>query len=191
MKEIDSCAKQQKRVKTKKLSEDKLISLLTAEKPITEELLNFKKYSCTMCSWLLSKYPQFADKCERWNEFDGDDWWYLLAAQPHFADKCDKWHEFDKNGWVELITVQPQFADKCDKWHEFVANDWKQILSKQPQFADQYDFNNFKSHHWAAVLMQQPQLIKKCDVSKLYRNDVIRLLKVQHHLAEYFPVDKI
>ena len=42
MKEVNSCAKQQKRVKTPKLSEDKLISLLTAEKPITEELLNFK-----------------------------------------------------------------------------------------------------------------------------------------------------
>ena len=52
--------------------------------------------------------PQFAGKCDKWNEFDVLDWRALLKKQPQFADKCDKWNEFDVLDWCELLKAQPQ-----------------------------------------------------------------------------------
>jgi hypothetical protein len=52
--------------------------------------------------------------CCNWNEFDSEDWNALLISQPQFADKCDKWENMDSdkflfgNSWQEVLTKQPQ-----------------------------------------------------------------------------------
>ena len=41
------------------------------------------------------------------------DWCILLQHQPQFADKCDVWEYFDGYDWSDLLTEQPQLAEKC------------------------------------------------------------------------------
>ena len=56
-------------------------------------------------------------KCDKWGEFDADDWSYLLAEQPQFEDKCDEyggWRKFETDHWSLLLEVQPQFEEKHD-----------------------------------------------------------------------------
>jgi hypothetical protein len=86
-------------------------------------------------TFALIKNPNFAEYCDRWDEFTAYDWSKVLASQPQLADKCDKWLEFDNDDWCYLLESQPQFADKCDKWHEFNRFDWQYLLKNQPQFA--------------------------------------------------------
>ena len=59
----------------------------------------------------LRDYPEDADMCYKWDEFDGEAWLWLLRKQPQFADKCD-WSKLNDKNWEELLKVQPQFADK-------------------------------------------------------------------------------
>ena len=59
----------------------------------------------------MSEQPQFTDKCDKWNEFNGSNWSCLLSNQPQFADKCD-WSTLPEDAWEELLEKQPQFADK-------------------------------------------------------------------------------
>ena len=66
---------------------------------------------------MLINQPQFADKCDKWDEFTGDDWLQLLLCQPQFADKCD-WGKLNGNDWSELLIHQPQFADRFNEWSE-------------------------------------------------------------------------
>ena len=58
-----------------------------------------------------------------------------MQYQPQFADRCDKWNEFDGAKWSNLLQYQPQFADLCD-WSKLDSEDWRDLLEKQPQFAD-------------------------------------------------------
>ena len=85
------------------------------------------------CDWseLLADYPQFADKCDKWNDFDGSDWWYLVEAQEQFAGKCD-WSKLTPDDWWNLLRYQPQFADKCNKWNDFDACTREVLIEEQP-----------------------------------------------------------
>ena len=51
-----------------------------------------------------------------------------MRKQPQFADKCDIWDQFNSSDWSGLLCYQPQFADKCDKWDEFDSEDWSWLL---------------------------------------------------------------
>ena len=49
------------------------------------------------------------------NSFTRNDWVEYLIKNPEFADKCDKWDELDGEDWSSLLQEQPQFADKCNE----------------------------------------------------------------------------
>ena len=48
-----------------------------------------------------------------YNELSVQKWCNLLQCQPQFAEKCNVWEYFDGYDWHDLLSVQPQFADKC------------------------------------------------------------------------------
>ena len=81
---------------------------------------------------------------EEFETLTGSDWVRLLSKKPQFADKCDKWDEFKDHYWAHLLEEQPQFADKCDKWNEFDLNrfffgsSWGEVLAKQPQLIEYF-----------------------------------------------------
>ena len=137
---------------------------------------------------LLEEYPQFVDKCDTLDEFDGEDWSCLLCEQPQFADKCDKWDKIDSEDWFELLCSQPQFADRCNKWDEFDGSDWWNLLRHQPQFADKFDkWNEFSTGIWSQLLREQPQFADKCNKWDEFDEDEKEaLLDAQPQLAKYF-----
>ena len=75
---------------------------------------------------------------EDFETLSGSDWVRLLSKKPQFADKCDRNEITDDNGapitvsywrkltgkqWSDLLIKQPQFADTCDKWRYFKGYD--------------------------------------------------------------------
>jgi len=66
----------------------------------------------SISEWLdiLRKQPQFAEKCDKWDKFDGNDWSKLLQEQPQFAEKCD-WSKLNDENWGDLLCIHPQFAE--------------------------------------------------------------------------------
>jgi hypothetical protein len=79
--------------------------------------------------------PQFAQYCDRWDEFTAYDWSKVLESQPQLENKCEKWDELDSDDWSKVLASQPQLADKCDKWQMFSHFDWCYLLERQPQLA--------------------------------------------------------
>ena len=84
---------------------------------------------------LFNQIPHLIDKCN-WNMLGHDEWASLLVKYPELADKCDKWNEFAPLNWVNFLRYQPQFADRCDKWNEFGKDEWWLLLIEQPCFSD-------------------------------------------------------
>ena len=129
--------------------------------------IDITKLPVKLVAYFLRKYPEFAEKYDKWNEMTGSDWSVLLSTQPQFADKCDKWDEFDGSDWSVLLSTQPQFADKCEKWEEFENYQWARLLLEQPQFADRckkwdaLDTDEFFfDFSWRDVLTKHPQVLK-------------------------------
>ncbi len=139
---------------------------------------------------LLQYQPQFANKCNKWEEFSGSDWSILLSYQPQFADKCDKWDEFDTYAWSMLLAEQPQFAERCNKWDEFDGSDWWYLISEQPKIADKCDWSKLDSldtYYWAELLQDQPQFADKCNKwDEFDEDEKEELLDAQPQLAKYF-----
>ena len=96
---------------------------------------------CNHLHWnnLFEASSDFIEKCP-WKKLPGDMQAYILTANPQFADKCNKWNEFDSEDWRVLLSEQPQFADKCD-WKKLKGDDWQKLLEAQPQFADKCDWD--------------------------------------------------
>ena len=138
-------------------------------------------------SWslLLIEQPQFADKCNKWDEFTGITWSELLSQQPQFADKCDEGFLWCLNvyQWVDLLAKQPQFADRCSEWIYFDAYQWRSLLAEQPQFVDKCT----KSSVVVNVLIKHPQFIEYCNTSFITEKGKAKLLAKHPDLAKYFP----
>ena len=79
------------------------------ENPSDGELKNFTGWEW---SRLLAGRPEFAGKCDKWDEFFGGEWAYLLKHQPQFADLC-RWDKLDREDWRLLLECKPGFAGKC------------------------------------------------------------------------------
>ena len=81
---------------------------------------------------LLKEDPSLSSKFDEYSLWSKIITWRdLLAEQPQFADKCDKWVEFDAYEWRSLLEKQPQFAVKCDEydgWRKFETNHWSYLL---------------------------------------------------------------
>ena len=105
-----------KRETLEEKTSEELVELLKEDASLASKFDEYSLWSKIITwSYLLAEQPRFADKCDKWGEFDADDWLLLLYYQPQFADKCDKWDEFDADVWYDLLAEHPQFADKCDK----------------------------------------------------------------------------
>ena len=83
---------------------------------------------------LLKEDPSLSSKFDEYSLWSKIiTWSCLLAKQPQFANKCDKWDEFDAYEWRSLLEKQPRFADKCDEydgWRKFNALNWSSLLEK-------------------------------------------------------------
>ena len=132
-------------------------------------------------SSLLSKQPQFADKCN-WDKLEGWDWNLLLQKQPQFSDKCN-WGKLDGSSWSWLLQEQPQFFDKC-AWSKLDGWNWRLLLEKQPQFSDKCDWSKLKGSAWCWLLRSQPQFFDKCDWNLLSGNDWGMLLDLRPDFAD-------
>ena len=53
---------------------------------------------------LFNLCPLLIGRCN-WNMLDDRCWLKLLAKMPQFADKCDKWNVFDNDEWVDRKSV--------------------------------------------------------------------------------------
>ncbi len=105
---------------------------------------------------LLYAYPEFADKCHCWEEFDNRELMYLLRRDSTFADKCDL-TKLDGSDWVILLHEDSKsFADKC-YWTQLKDYDWMNLLSVHPQYADKCDLAKLNGDVWVNLLLAQPQ----------------------------------
>ena len=136
---------------------------------------------------LLIEYPQFADKCDKWNEFTTCDWINILRSQPQFSNKCDIWEKFDKIDWWLLLVEQPHFADKFTNWDDFSLSEWRTLLCFQSVLADKCNLSMFKSTDWVKILIIHPQLIVHCNTSVITEKGKAKLLAKHPDLARYFP----
>ena len=66
-----------------------------------------------ICEWeqLLAERPEAAEHFARWDLLGGFAWARLLSRRPEFADKCD-WRRLKPVAWMQLLRRQPQFAAK-------------------------------------------------------------------------------
>ena len=82
-------------------------------------------------------------------------WSRLLVEQPQFADKCNEWEEFKDDQWRNLLAKQPQFVDKCT-YSSIVVN----VLIKHPQFTKHCNTSNITEKGKAKLLAKHPDLAK-------------------------------
>ena len=135
---------------------------------------------------LFKKCSQLMDRCN-WTMLNHVEWRNLLKEYPQFADKCDKWNEFTTCDWINILRLQPQFSNKCDIWEKFDKDDWWFLLVDQPHFADKCNLSMFKSTDWVKILIIQPQLIVHCNTSVITEKSKAKLLAKHPDLAKYFP----
>ena len=135
---------------------------------------------------LFKKCPQLMKRCN-WTMLNHVEWRDLLMEYPQFADKCDKWNEFTTCDWINILRLQPQFSNKCDIWEKFDKDDWWFLLVEQPHFADKCNLSMFKSTDWVEMLIIQPQLIKYCNTSIITEKGKAKLLAKHPDMAKYFP----
>ena len=58
---------------------------------------------------LFKSCPQLVDRCN-WNMLDDLSWSLLLIEQPQFADKCNKWDEISEEQKERLLNVRPHLT---------------------------------------------------------------------------------
>ena len=82
---------------------------------------------------LLAERPEVAERFTRWDLLGGFAWARLLSRCPEFADKCD-WRKLKPMAWRQLLHYQPQFAAKYgagDKLaHDIISEIDSQLLHK-------------------------------------------------------------
>ncbi len=124
-------------------------------------------------SLLLKLHPEFADRCESWDVFDGYGWRDLLTMHPEFAGKCDDCNGWSKLGgyeWGDLLATHPEFMEKCDAcngWSKLDIQDWSNLLASHPEFAEKCDdciaWNKLDGQGWRMLLTARPEFAEKCD----------------------------
>ena len=136
---------------------------------------------------LFKSCPQLVERCN-WNMLNDLSWSLLLIKYPQFADKCNKWDEFTGITWSNLLSQQPQFANKCDEYFEwwFDVYQWRELLAKQPQFVNKCTDSSVVVN----VLIKHPQFIEHCNTSFITEKGKAKLLTKHPDLAKYF-YDKV
>lgn len=123
---------------------------------------------------------------------DGHDWSEILGKHPEFADKCDKWDDLYGHQWVDILSRDSgaAFADKCD-WTKLDSFDWMNLLSSRPEYAEHCDWSKL-DYGWmaedgqlASLLDDQPQLAAKCDWSRIPRSQKAEILLEHPEFMQY------
>ncbi len=104
---------------------------------------------------LLWAYPEFADKCHCWEEFDHQELMYLLRRDSTFADKCDL-TKLDGSDWVNLLHWKPKFFKNKCVWGKLEGYDWVHLLRDDPTFANKCKWEKLTCHDWVDLLLAQP-----------------------------------
>ena len=91
---------------------------------------------------LLKKHPEYIEGIG--SMLSKDNWVNLLEELPQFANKCDKWDEFSRHDWRYLLQGQPQFPNnpaidierpllRQDDPEFYSAADVKKLLNVAPK----------------------------------------------------------
>ena len=104
---------------------------------------------------LLYAYPEFADKCHCWGEFDNLELMYLLRRDSTFADKCDL-TKLDGSDWVNLLHWKPEFFKNKCVWGKLEGYDWVHLLRDDPTFENKCKWEKLTCHDWVDLLLARP-----------------------------------
>ena len=108
---------------------------------------------------LFASCPRLIECCN-WTRLDELSWVDLLSQKPEFAEKCDKYDDFSATDWKNLLSEQPQFADKC-AWHKINRNTiLVDLLMKQPQLIKYCNTSIITEKGKAKLLAKHPDLAK-------------------------------
>ena len=114
---------------------------------------------------------------EEFETLSGSDWVCLLSKKPQFTDKCDcckisnaliegttvsYWHKLTAKQWCDLLMKQPQFIDKCD-WSKMHRGYFEQIFNKYPDKIVKLEISQLHAELAACVLESHPELAVKYD----------------------------
>ena len=115
---------------------------------------------------------------EEFETLIGADWVRLLSKKPQFADKCDYneiiddngakttvsyWHKLTGVNWTVLLKKQPQFIEKCD-WNKLHLVEWYRFLHKllkKRENVDKIEINKLPANIAVVFLIQYPDLVEK------------------------------
>ena len=67
------------------------------------------------------------DRCN-WDMLNNVEWRNLLMEYPQFFDKCDKWNEFNEDKKEELIDAHPDLAKYFPKAEKKVDNNQLELF---------------------------------------------------------------
>ena len=90
-------------------------------------------------SYLLSKRPEFAEKCTCWEWFDVNDWLRLVSSQRCFDDHCP-WDKIPCDtfyDWKGLVLKRPDLAERCP-WDIMTEADAEDILAEHPEWGSRF-----------------------------------------------------
>ena len=76
---------------------------------------------------LFKKCSQLMDRCN-WTMLNHVEWRNLLMEYPQFADKCNKWAEFDEDEKEALLEAQPQLAKFFSKVEKKAENNQPELF---------------------------------------------------------------
>ena len=151
---------------------------------------NDSESPCKAFALLLSKRPEFADKCD-FSRLNYRDIVYILKNQdlekhPQLVDKCiPAIKNFKEREWASLLSVQPKvFEYRPDleqycHWDKFHSHDWMRIIARQPAFADKDVFSGshslaeFSIFKWSYLLAHNPDAfigLPDCPKAKIAKN---------------------
>ncbi len=104
---------------------------------------------------LLSRCPQFADRCNT-AKITLEDASDLVAEQPGFLDL------FKAKGldWVKILCRRPELVKKLACYMDRSA--WSAILCRQPELWGYSPFHHFDTGQWSQLIRDQPALAKWC-----------------------------
>ena len=135
-------------------------------------------------SLVLLKHPEFANKCDVWEDFDGTAWKELIMRHPEFADRCD-WAKLEGEDWAYLLRERPELASHC-QWEKLEGRNWGDLLKDRPEFADKCNWNSLRGQDWCELLVARPEFEKHLVVERL-RDGTAGVCGLLCNFLEKFP----
>lgn len=137
----------------------------------------------SLWSLIFEYHPEFASRCQVWDEFSGRDWADILACRPEFINRC-AWDKLTGENWVSLIKRRPEFAGRC-AWDKLTGENWVSLIHAQPEFAGRCAWNKLTGADWVSLVNIRPEFAGECDWEKLTVDDwVVYLANLLKHIGD-------